>query len=134
MIQQVHRTDLEQLGLETKEIDRFMNLIDLMKRNTRINIQMSTNANTKKMLVVKFIAGSIKQEILLDPDNMPIQFGKLAMNPEAGQQQFFVELQGEKICSNHFQIDYDKIKGTLMLRNLNMDPEQSCGLYKMLQP
>ena len=21
-----------------------------------------------------------------------------------------------------------------MLRNLNMDPEQSCGLYKMLQP
>lgn len=65
---------------------------------------------------------------------MPIQFGKVAMNPEAGQQQFFVELQGEKICSNHFQIDYDKIKGTLMLRNLNMDPDQSCGLYKMLQP
>ena len=57
MIQQVHRTDLEQLGLETKEIDRFMNLIDLMKRNTKINIQM--NANAKKMLILKFIAGPL---------------------------------------------------------------------------
>ena len=72
MIQQVHRTDLEQLGLETKEIDRFMNLIDLMKRNTKINIQMNTNQNAKKMLMLKFIAGPLQQEILLDPDNMPI--------------------------------------------------------------
>lgn len=133
MIQQVHRTDLEQLGLETKEIDRFMNLIDLMKRNTKINIQIN-HASNKKMLILKFIAGPLKSEILLDPDNMPIQFGKAAMNAEAGQQKFFVDLQGDKICSHHFQIDYDKIKGTLMLRNLNLDPEQSCGLYKMLQP
>ena len=59
MIQQVHRTDLEQLGLETKEIDRFMNLIDLMKRNTKINIQMNTNQNAKKMLMLKFIAGPL---------------------------------------------------------------------------
>jgi len=42
MIQQVHRTDLEQLGLEGKEIDRFMNLIDLMKRNTKISVQMNS--------------------------------------------------------------------------------------------
>lgn len=58
MMHQVHRTDLEQLGLENKEIDRFMNLIDLMKRNTKINIQMG-NTNNKKMLLLKFIAGPI---------------------------------------------------------------------------
>ena len=60
MIHQVHRTDLEQLGLETKEIDRFVNLIDLMKRNTKINIQMSNNSAPKKMLVLKFIAGPLQ--------------------------------------------------------------------------
>jgi len=32
----------------------------------------------------------------------------------------------------HFEIDYDKIKGTIMLKNLNMVPEETCGLYKML--
>ena len=53
------------------------------------------------MLVLKFIAGPMKQEILLDPENMPIQFGKLAQNPEVGLQRFFVELPGDKICSNH---------------------------------
>jgi len=54
------------------------------------------------MLKLKFISGPLEKEILLDPENMPIQFGKTAMNPEAGQQKFFVELQGEKICSHHF--------------------------------
>jgi len=36
-----------------------MNLIDLMKRNTKINIQMNTNQNAKKMLMLKFIAGPL---------------------------------------------------------------------------
>jgi len=33
MVQQITRGDLEQIAMEEKEIDRFMNLIDLMKRS-----------------------------------------------------------------------------------------------------
>ena len=57
--------------MDNIEIDRFMNLLDLMKRNTKINIQ-NNNTNGKKMLMLKFIAGGLNKEILLDPDHMPI--------------------------------------------------------------
>jgi len=36
------------------------------------------------------------------------------------------------MCNQHFQIDYDKVTGTIMLKNLNLDSTQSCGIYKML--
>ena len=70
--------------------------------------------------------------IRLDPEEMPIAFGRSDPNQEAGQKKDLVELMGDKICSHHFEIDYDKIRGTVILRNLNLDTEQSCGLYKML--
>ena len=41
-------------------------------------------------------------------------------------------MTGPKICSQHFEIDYDKIRGTIVMRNLNLNTDQSCGLYKML--
>lgn len=69
----VNRHDLEQLGLKLQEIDRFMNLIELMKRSTHINLQ--SNSPPKKMLVMRFVHGPINREILLDPDQMPIVFG-----------------------------------------------------------
>lgn len=36
------------------------------------------------------------------------------------------------MTSHHFEIDYDKIRGTIVLRNLNLNAEESCGVYKML--
>lgn len=63
------------MGMESKEIDRFMNLIDLMRRNTKISLQQ--NHGPKKMLVMKFIQGPLAgKEIPLDPEEMPIVFGK----------------------------------------------------------
>ena len=52
LVQQITRSDLEQLGLEQKEIDRFMNLIDLMKRNM---LHSQTQASgPKKQLILTF--------------------------------------------------------------------------------
>ena len=36
------------------------------------------------------------------------------------------------MCRHHFEIDYDKVKGTIILRNLQLQSNTSCGLYKML--
>lgn len=94
---------------------------------------MKTSEHKKKMLVLRFIAGPLeKKEIVLDPENMPIVFGTRDKNPESGQLYSFYELQGEKIAGHHFEIDFDRVLGTLKLRNLCLDTEQSCGLYKML--
>ena len=61
--------------MESKEIDRFMNLIDLMKRISKINLQ--ENKGPKKKLVMRFIEGSLKgQKVILDTEEMPIIFGK----------------------------------------------------------
>ena len=53
-------------------------------------------------------------------------------NVEAGQNGNFIELFGDKIANQHFEIDYDKIRGTVILRNCNLNTKESCGLYKML--
>lgn len=117
--------------MEQKEIDRFMNLIDLMKRISKINLQQTTGP--KKKLVMRFVEGSLKgQQIQLDTEEMPIVFGKSDPNQEAGQKKDFRQLVGDKVVNQHFEIDYDKIGGSIMLRNLNFDCGQSCGLYKML--
>jgi hypothetical protein len=81
---------------------------------------------------MKLIAGPIKKDILLDPDQMPIVFGRSMQNVEAGSNGNFIELLGEKISNQHFEIDYDKIRGTVILRNSNLNTQESCGLYKML--
>jgi hypothetical protein len=52
VVQQVHRNDLENIGIEDKEIDRFMNLVDLMKRSTSSKVNLY-NAAQKKLLVIR---------------------------------------------------------------------------------
>ena len=63
---------------------------------------------------------------------MPLIFGQSDPNQEAGQKKDYIQLRGEKISNQHFEIDFDKIRGKIMLRNLDMDINRSCGLYKML--
>lgn len=82
-----------------------MNLIDLMKRTSKINISQN-GGQPKKLLVMKFLSG-LKKEILLDPDQMPIVFGRPDYNREAGQKGNFIEILGDKISNQHFEIDYD---------------------------
>ena len=63
--------------LEQKEIDRFMNLIDLMRsQRSRSSSLLESNKGQKKELVLRFIQGPLKKEIQLNPDDMPIVFGK----------------------------------------------------------
>jgi len=69
-----------------------------MKRTTKINISPN-GGQPKKLLVMKFIAGHIKKEIILDPEHMPIVFGRTMQNVEAGQNGNFVELYGDKISN-----------------------------------
>tara|TARA_B110000285_G_C15102744_1_gene605969 strand:- start:1306 stop:1557 length:252 start_codon:yes stop_codon:yes gene_type:complete len=52
VVQQVHKNDLDDIGIEQKEIDRFMNLIDLMKRSTSSKVNMG-NAAQKKTLIIR---------------------------------------------------------------------------------
>ena len=54
-----------------------------MKRICKINLQQSTG--TKKKLVLKFIRGPLEStELVLNPEEMPIIFGKSDPNQEAG--------------------------------------------------
>ena len=100
MVQQISRGDLEQIDLEQKEIDRFMNLIDLMKRSPQIS---NSYSGPKKQLTMRFtLDGAHKNtEIVLDPEAMPIIFGN-SNNQEVGQKADFVQLKGTKICNQHF--------------------------------
>lgn len=83
--------------------------------------------------MLRIISGDNKnQQVLLDTEEMPIVFGALDPNQEAGQKKDFMHLCGPKIVNHHFEINYDKANGTIVLRNLNFNSEQSCGLYKML--
>ena len=103
-----------------------MSLIDAYKRH-----RMVLAKEKKKCLVLRFLNGS-KKVINLNPEKLPLVFGKGEQNPESGQRYSFVELDGEKMAKHHFEIDFDRVLGTLKLRNLCLDPEVSCGLYKML--
>lgn len=72
--------------------------------------------------MLRFVEGSLKgQQIKLDTEEMPIVFGKSDPNQEAGEMKNFRKIEGEKICSKHFEIDYDKTSGMILLRNLNFD-------------
>ena len=74
----------------------------------------------RKALVLEFLGGN-DQVVRLDPDQLPIVFGKADKNPESGQQYGFYELTGDKIARHHFEIDYDKEMGTIKMRNLCRD-------------
>ena len=94
----MQREDLLKFGVETKETDRFMNLIELMKRTAKINLSSSAG-QAKKLLVMKMVNGPMKREILLDPDHMPIVFGRADINREAGSNGNFIEIIGDKISN-----------------------------------
>ena len=54
---------------------------------------------------------------------MPIVFGCKDPFQEAGQKHKYIEILGSKIQPQHFEIDYDKIQGTIIMRNLNLNTE-----------
>ena len=39
-------------------------------------------------------------------------------------------MQGEKLVDRHFEIDYES--NTLVIRNLNLDCWESCGVYRRI--
>ena len=103
-----------------------MAAIDSYKRH-----RVVAEKQSQKCLVLRFLTGD-KRLIKLDPENLPIIFGSGDKNPESGQRYTFIELNGDKMAPHHFEIDFDRTLGTMKLRNLCLDTEASCGLYKML--
>ena len=84
----------------------------------------------KKLLCLKFLKGPLlhsqPKEIFLTGER-PLIFG----NKDPGQKevQKFL-LHGDRIVENHFEIAFDN--NTLILRNLNMNCWESCGVYRRL--
>jgi len=73
------------------------------------------------MKIFKGPAGEMEKEIKLQGDRKLV-FGSKEENDSP------IVLIGEKINDKHFEIDYE---GTgLILRNLNLDCWESCGLYR----
>lgn len=122
------RAELASMGLPESEVDRFLSLVDCLSPGQ--SQKLLRKQKQKKMLLLKFTAGDLKQEFVLDPDSLPLVFGNSDAPGDSAEG--VVALRGNKICNPHFEVDYDKSQGSIMLRNLNLDPEQSCGLYKRL--
>jgi hypothetical protein len=84
----------------------------------------------KKLLCLKFLKGPLlhtqPKEILLTGER-PLIFGNKDSGPKEVQK--FL-LHGDRIVENHFEIAFDN--NTLILRNLNMNCWESCGVYRRL--
>jgi len=52
-----------------------MNLVDLFRRSSKINIS-ANGEQPRKLLIMKLIDGPIKREITLHPEQLPIIFGR----------------------------------------------------------
>ena len=42
-------------------------------------------------------------------------------------------MQGERVVENHMQIFFDSHSCSLVFSNANLDPTESCGIYRMLE-
>lgn len=74
MVQQTTQKDLEEMGLGQREIDKFMQQVDKLKRVCKVNLQQNTQA--KKKLVMRFVEGKLTgTKIELNVDELPIVFG-----------------------------------------------------------
>jgi len=54
---------------------------------------------------------------------------KIVFGSEEGKDVTFI-LSGDRVVDRHFEIVFDK--NTMIMRNLNLDCWQSCGLYRRL--
>lgn len=72
---EVQRIDLQKFGVQDQEVDRLFNQIDLLRRSSNMNISQNGN-QARKLLVMKLIDGPIKRDITLDPEQLPIIFGR----------------------------------------------------------
>ena len=68
---------MQKFGVQDSEINRYFNLVDLLKRSSKLNISANKD-QPKKLLILKLIDGPIKKNIVLHPEQMPITFGRQA--------------------------------------------------------
>lgn len=45
----------------------------------------------------------------------------------------YVTIEGERIVENHFQLVYDPVLCSLLIKNICMDSNESCGVYRRLE-
>ncbi len=87
-------------------------------------------SSKKKMLYLRFIKGPLlhsqPKDIALNGEK-PLIFGcKESQNKDVNK--FLIN--GERIVDQHFEIVFDN--NTIVLRNLNMNCWESCGVYRRL--
>lgn len=82
-------------------------------------------------MVLRFIKGPLLQgqptEILLDGEKS-LLFGSKEVPASKDRAKFIIN--GERIVENHFEIVFDH--NTLIMRNLNFNSWESCGVYRQL--
>ena len=104
-------------------MDRFFSLLDDLESDEYIQSQ----TQRKRILILKFIAGPLTPT---QPKEIPLTGEKrLYFGCEEGKDVAFV-MQGERIVSWHMEIVYDH--NTLVLKNLNLNSTESCGVYRRL--
>lgn len=45
----------------------------------------------------------------------------------------YVTIAGDRVCENHFQLVYDPILCSLLIKNVCIDCFESCGVYRCLE-
>jgi len=80
----------------------------------------------KKMLAIKFISGPLatgdQATVPLTGENVVV-LGSSKNSP--------VAMQGDRIVDEQAEIKFEE-SGALMMRNLNLNCEEACGIYKRL--
>jgi hypothetical protein len=122
LTQNVQRAEVKKVESDGNEADRFFSLVDDLESDELIQNQNGR----KKLLVLKFIAGPLlptqPKEIKLTGER------KLVFGLNESKDPGVFSITGERVIERHFEIEY--CNNTLMVKNLNLDCWESCGIYR----
>ena len=80
----------------------------------------------KKLLVLRFVKGPLQQG---QPREIPLT-GDRSLLFGCKDAQGKIVLSGERVVEAHMEITFDH--NTMILKNLNLNPWESCGVYRRL--
>lgn len=93
---------------------------------------------------IRFIAGPMQGTIIsIDPTKTTTVFGGLNKKPKEeeleamtgipGEEVDYVYLPGARIMNKHFQLFYDSLCCSLLMKNEEIDCAESCGVYRRMK-
>ena len=108
----------------TDEINRYFAMTEELDNDASIK------TTRKKLLVLKFIQGPLIQG---QPREIPLTGEKqliFGAKEHIGKDVNSFLMHGERIADRHFEIVFDN--NTIIMRNLNLNSWESCGVYRKL--